>query len=117
MSRENVSDSKAVEPAQAASAKAVDDQVIDEPVGPAQAEGLPLTGEGGLPQQLTKRLPESALEPDHRRGPGPPGRGLWRTRQRRTRSCGGGVRPFKSGQTESNKQTTRRNSRRKPQNS
>ncbi|GLV76224.1 hypothetical protein Shyhy02_42240 [Streptomyces hygroscopicus subsp. hygroscopicus] len=73
-----MSDSKAVEPAQAASAKAVDDQLIDELVGPVQAEGLPLTGEGGLPQQLTKRLPESALEPDHRRGPGPPGRGLWR---------------------------------------
>lgn len=84
MSRENVPDSKAVEPAQAASAKAVDDQVIDEPVGRAQAEGLPLTGEGGLPRQLTKRLPEFALEPDHRRGPGPPGRGLWPEVSRQT---------------------------------
>jgi transposase-like protein len=31
-------------------------------MGRAQAEGLQLTGEGGLLQQLTKRLPESALE-------------------------------------------------------
>ncbi|GAA1264314.1 hypothetical protein GCM10009646_60270 [Streptomyces aureus] len=31
-------------------------------VGRAQAEGLQLTGEGGLLQQLTKRLLESALE-------------------------------------------------------
>ncbi|MGW7201533.1 transposase, partial [Streptomyces chryseus] len=46
----------------AASAKAVDDQLIDELVGRAQAEGLQLTGEGGLLQQLTKRLLESALE-------------------------------------------------------
>ncbi len=34
----------------------------DELVGRAQAEGLQLTGEGGLLQQLTKRLQESALE-------------------------------------------------------
>ncbi|WP_260419894.1 IS256 family transposase [Streptomyces sp. AK010] len=46
----------------AASPKAVDDQLIDELVGRAQAEGLQLTGEGGLLQQLTKRLLESALE-------------------------------------------------------
>ncbi|MFF7581052.1 IS256 family transposase, partial [Streptomyces sp. NPDC008061] len=44
------------------SAKAVDDQLIEELVGRAQAEGLQLTGEGGLLQQLTKRLLESALE-------------------------------------------------------
>jgi putative transposase len=43
-------------------AKAVDDQLIEELVGRAQAEGLQLTGEGGLLQQLTKRLLESALE-------------------------------------------------------
>jgi transposase-like protein len=43
------------------SVKAVDDQLIDELVGRAQAEGLQLTGEGGF-QQLTKRLLESALE-------------------------------------------------------
>ncbi|WP_405800210.1 IS256 family transposase [Streptomyces halstedii] len=40
----------------------MDDQLIDELVGRAQAEGLQLTGEGGLLQQLTKRLLESALE-------------------------------------------------------
>lgn len=44
------------------SAKAVDDQLIDELVHRAQAEGLQLAGEGGLLQQLTKRLLESALE-------------------------------------------------------
>jgi putative transposase len=42
--------------------KSVDDRLIDELVGRAQAEGLQLTGEGGLLQQLTKRLLESALE-------------------------------------------------------
>ena len=62
MTSENVSDSEAVEPEKAVSAKAVDDQLIDELVGRAQAEGLQLTGEGGLLQQLTKRLLESALE-------------------------------------------------------
>lgn len=62
MTSENVSDSEAAEPTKAASAKAVDDQLIDELVGRAQAEGLQLTGEGGLLQQLTKRLLESALE-------------------------------------------------------
>ncbi|WP_241788038.1 transposase [Streptomyces sp. PRh5] len=36
--------------------------MIDELVRRAQAEGLQLTGEGGLLQQLTKRLLESALE-------------------------------------------------------
>ena len=41
---------------------AVDDQLIDELVTRAQVEGLQLTGEGGLLQQLTKRLLESALE-------------------------------------------------------
>ncbi len=40
----------------------MDDQLIDELVDRAQAEGLQLTGEGGLLQQLTKRLLESALE-------------------------------------------------------
>src|SRR6478735_2350226 len=53
---------EAVEPAKAVPVKAVDDQLIDELVGRAQAEGLQLTGEGGLLQQLTKRLLESALE-------------------------------------------------------
>jgi transposase-like protein len=62
MTSENVSGSEAVEPVEAVQAKAVDDQLIDELVGRAQAEGLQLTGEGGLLQQLTKRLLESALE-------------------------------------------------------
>ncbi|WP_205627686.1 transposase, partial [Streptomyces pathocidini] len=62
MTSENVSESGTVEPTKAASVKAVDDQLIDELVGRAQAEGLQLTGEGGLLQQLTKRLLESALE-------------------------------------------------------
>lgn len=42
--------------------EAVDDRLIDELVSRAQAEGLHLTGEGGLLQQLTKRLLESALD-------------------------------------------------------
>ncbi|GAA4026533.1 hypothetical protein GCM10022232_85200 [Streptomyces plumbiresistens] len=62
MTSENVTDPKPVESAEAVSAKAVDDQLIDELVHRAQAEGLQLTGEGGLLQQLTKRLLESALE-------------------------------------------------------
>ncbi|CAL9665989.1 hypothetical protein SUDANB15_07202 [Streptomyces sp. enrichment culture] len=62
MTSENVSEPEAIEPAKAVPAKAVDDQLIDELVGRAQAEGLQLTGEGGLLQQLTKRLLESALE-------------------------------------------------------
>ena len=62
MTSENVSGSETAEPTKAVSVKAVDDQLIDELVGRAQAEGLRLTGEGGLLQQLTKRLLESALE-------------------------------------------------------
>ncbi len=62
MTSENVSESEASAPTKAASARAVDDQLIDELVGRAQAEGLQLTGEGGLLQQLTERLLESALE-------------------------------------------------------
>jgi len=62
MTSENATKHEAVEPKAAVSAKAVDDQLIDELVGRAQAEGLQLTGEGGLLQQLTKRLLESALE-------------------------------------------------------
>jgi transposase-like protein len=62
MTSENVAEQDAVESAVAVSAKAVDNQLIDELVSRAQAEGLQLTGEGGLLQQLTKRLLESALE-------------------------------------------------------
>jgi putative transposase len=61
MTSENVSRSEPGEPLNAVSAKAVDDQLIDELIGRAQAAGLQLTGESGLLQQLTKRLPESAL--------------------------------------------------------
>jgi hypothetical protein len=53
MTSENVAGSETVEPAKTVPAKAVDDQLIDELVGRAQAEGLQLTGEGGLLQQLT----------------------------------------------------------------
>ncbi len=62
MTSENVAEQETVESAAAVPAKAVDDQLIDELVSRAQAEGLQLTGEGGLLQQLTKRLLESALE-------------------------------------------------------
>ncbi len=62
MTSENVAEHEAAELAAAVSAKAVDDQLIDELVSRARAEGLQLTGEGGLLQQLTKRLLESALE-------------------------------------------------------
>jgi transposase len=58
MTSENVSEAVDVQPTKAVSAKAVDDQLIDELVGRVQAEGLQLTGEGGLLQQLTKRLLE-----------------------------------------------------------
>ncbi|MFD5597768.1 transposase [Streptomyces griseorubiginosus] len=62
MTSENVTDPKSVESAEAVSAGAVYDQLIDELVGRTRAEGLQLTGEGGLLQQLTKRLLESAPE-------------------------------------------------------
>ncbi|WP_443033149.1 IS256 family transposase [Streptomyces sp. A1-5] len=41
---------------------AVDERFLEELVARAQADGLQLTGEGGLLQQLTKRLLESALD-------------------------------------------------------
>ena len=62
MTSENVPEAESVEAAEPHRTKAVDDQLIDELVGRAQAEGLQLTGEGGLLQQLTKGLLESALE-------------------------------------------------------
>ncbi|MFB7338345.1 hypothetical protein ACFC00_43185 [Streptomyces adustus] len=62
MTSENVSSSKGIDPSRAVPTRAVDDQLIEELVGRAEAEGLQLTGEGGLLQQLTKRLLESALE-------------------------------------------------------
>ena len=62
MTSNNTPENESSEVASPQSAKAVDDQLIEELVGRAQAEGLQLTGEGGLLQQLTKRLLESALE-------------------------------------------------------
>ncbi|SFL96166.1 Transposase, Mutator family [Streptomyces pini] len=61
MTSENVTEAETVESGEP-QAKAAEDRLIDELVGRAQAEGLQLTGEGGLLQQLTKRLLESALE-------------------------------------------------------
>lgn len=40
----------------------LDEQSISQLVDRAQAGGIKLTGEGGLLQQLTKKIPESALE-------------------------------------------------------
>ncbi|CAL9667301.1 hypothetical protein SUDANB176_07289 [Streptomyces sp. enrichment culture] len=62
MTSGNVAESETAEPARAASAKPVDDQLIDELVGRARAEGLQPADEGGLQQQPTKRLLKSALE-------------------------------------------------------
>ncbi|WNF28790.1 IS256 family transposase [Streptomyces sp. C11-1] len=62
MTSNNVTKAEPVEPSETLPSKSVDDRLIDELVGRAQAEGLQLTGEGGLLQQLTKRLLESALE-------------------------------------------------------
>ncbi|MFA3872475.1 transposase [Streptomyces sp. MMCC 100] len=56
MASENVAEHEAGEAAAAAPPKAVDDQLIDDLVGRAQAEGLQLTGEGGLLQQLKTAL-------------------------------------------------------------
>nr|WP_046501498.1 hypothetical protein [Streptomyces odonnellii] len=60
MTSENVAEHEAVESAAAVSAKAVDNQLIDELVSRAQAEGLQLTGEGGL---LQHRWRASARSP------------------------------------------------------
>ncbi|MEU2982481.1 hypothetical protein ABZ678_37740 [Streptomyces hirsutus] len=49
MTSNNMAES--VEPSEAAPAKSVADQLIDELVGRAQAEDLQLTGEGGLSPQ------------------------------------------------------------------
>jgi putative transposase len=62
MTSDNVIEPEPVEVAEPQRSLALDQQLIDELEGRAQAEGLQLTGEGGLLQQLTKRLLESALE-------------------------------------------------------
>ncbi|WP_420715758.1 transposase [Streptomyces sp. SBT349] len=59
---ENTSKSGPIQTAGAQPSAAVEQRLIDQLVDRAQAEGLQLTGEGGLLQQLTKRLLESALE-------------------------------------------------------
>jgi transposase-like protein len=55
---------EAVEEVQPAGLKpeSLDDQLISQLVDRAQADGIKLTGEGGLLQQLTKRVLEPALE-------------------------------------------------------
>lgn len=55
------SDTEAGEAA-AGGTNAVDDGLVAELVARAQTGGVKLTGEGGLLQQLTKRVSESALE-------------------------------------------------------
>jgi hypothetical protein len=50
------------EPAEVVSSATTDEQLIAMLVDRARSEGLQLTGEGGLLQQLTKRVLESALE-------------------------------------------------------
>jgi len=62
MTSNNVTETEPVELFEGVPAKSVDGRLIDELVGRAQAEDLQLTSEGGLLQQLTKRLLESALE-------------------------------------------------------
>ncbi|WP_374208016.1 transposase [Streptomyces sp. MUM 203J] len=62
MTGENVTEAETVESSESQPSKAVDDRPADDLVSRAQAEGLQLTGESGLLQQLTKRLLQSALE-------------------------------------------------------
>jgi putative transposase len=52
----------AEEPRARAGLDGLDEQLVEQLVGQARAGGLQLTGEGGLLQQLTKRVLESALE-------------------------------------------------------
>ncbi|MFH8717363.1 transposase [Streptomyces zaomyceticus] len=56
MTSENVTEAEISEAIEPQPARAVDDRLIDELVSRAQAEGLQLTGEGGLLQQLTNEL-------------------------------------------------------------
>lgn len=62
MTSENVTEAENVESSEPGPSKAVDDRLIDELVSRAQAGGPQLTGEGGLLQQLTKRLLEDRPE-------------------------------------------------------
>jgi hypothetical protein len=57
-----VEDESAEQPVQAPQGAASEEHLISMPVDRARTQGLQLTGEGGLLQQLTKRVLESALE-------------------------------------------------------
>jgi transposase-like protein len=57
-----VEDESGEQPVQGPSSVASDEQLISMLVDRARTQGLQLTGEGGLLQQLTKRVLESALE-------------------------------------------------------
>ncbi|MFB7600275.1 IS256 family transposase, partial [Streptomyces sp. NPDC056160] len=61
---ETITEYEAVEAAvvESAAEAVSDEQLIAMLVGRARSDGLRLTGEGGLLQQLTKRVLESALE-------------------------------------------------------
>ncbi|MER5619309.1 hypothetical protein [Streptomyces sp. NPDC002215] len=64
MTSENVAEAQISEAVEPQSARVVDDRLIDELVSRAQAEGLQLTGEGGLLQLQewsTLLLPELGL--------------------------------------------------------
>ena len=50
MTSNNVTEAETVEPPEAVVPTSMDDRLIDELVSRAQAEGLQLTGEGGLLQ-------------------------------------------------------------------
>ncbi|GAB2934509.1 transposase [Streptomyces sp. NPDC059171] len=68
MPSNNVTEAENVEPYEAVAPKSLDGWGIDELVGRAQAEGLQVAGEGGLLQQVAKRLLESLSRgesPDH----------------------------------------------------
>lgn len=61
MTSENVSEPEAIEAAVLQSWKSVDDRLVGELVGRAEAEGVQLAGGGGLLQELAKGLLEWAL--------------------------------------------------------
>lgn len=86
MTSENVAAQEAAESGAAVSAKAVDDQLIDELVSRAHAECLQLTGHGGLLQQ--------ALGAEGRLAQDPASYGVvrgMRTGSRRGSSCAGRI--------------------------
>jgi hypothetical protein len=65
----------------------VDDELVARLAGQARAQGVSLVGEGGLLQQLTKRVLEAALEGEMDFASGLwPARARWWERQRPQRS-------------------------------